>query len=310
VARYPAGTPPAALSRQAAWDAWVARDAQAAVFATHARATSSTSVASNVHGDHQLLATPRYYSSPSGMDISPVACGSPLEQTPDDIHAMLTHPQHSTITQAIGKAVEILAERRGLDYVAKTLVAELADLDALPVGEDGSEQLLQTLGAPLAEFANLRPRQRPGSAGPKAREALRLGHPRRLVPQTWSPTGPLKHEIVRNFKLLCEPSSQKLDGRSFAKLCKECRFFDRGFAAVDADLIFKKVLAGSGQRKMDVRQLEHALQLVADRKGLEPDDLIVALSESCGPGSEALTRVSVAEGTRADLARHIGIAIR
>ena len=124
-----AASPLVAMSRQAAWDAWVARDAQAAAFATHAPATSSTSVAPNLHGGGgHLMATPRNYSSPLGTDISPVVCGSPLEQTPNDIHTMLTQRHSSTITQAIGKAVEILAARKGLDYVAKTLVAEFPEL--------------------------------------------------------------------------------------------------------------------------------------------------------------------------------------
>jgi len=101
-----------------------------------------------------------------------------------------------------------------------------------------------------------------------------------------------------------------MDGRSFAKLCKDCRLFDRGFTAVDADLIFKKVLAGSGQRKMDLSKFEFALQLVAERKAMEPSDVLAVLAESSGPEAlraEAVIspRPSSAEITKAELARHL-----
>lgn len=208
---------------------------------------------------------------------------------------------HALFTHAIGKAVEFLAEKRGLDYVAKTLVAELDALKAQEAEQSGGKYE----DAPSSAAHELRPhsrppvRQRPNSTaaarsssfGARPREALRLGHMRKSGPSSQLPP-----EQVRKFKAFCDPTSQRLDARSFTKLCKDSLLFDRGFTAVDADIIFKQVLAGSGQRRMDLPQFELALKLAAEKKGTE------------APWAEP-ARLSDEKVTRASLARHTGVHI-
>jgi hypothetical protein len=226
-------------------------------------------------------------------------------------------------TQAIGKAVELLAEKKGLDYVAKALVAELDELSAEEAGQDTLKS-----GARSVPNQSIRPRQRQGSAGP--RQQLRLGNLREPGSQSWPTTGPLAQEIARKFKIFAEPMSQKIEARGFSKLCKDCKFFDRGFSAVDCDLIFKRVLAGSGQRKMDQPKFEFALQLVADRKGMEASDVHAALINSTAFASEVvrtesaraesarlstraealpLSSVEATNSVRAELSRHTGVPL-
>eukprot|EP00928_Gymnodinium_smaydae_P044412 TRINITY_DN29627_c0_g1_i1.p1 TRINITY_DN29627_c0_g1~~TRINITY_DN29627_c0_g1_i1.p1 ORF type:complete len:1310 (+),score=216.09 TRINITY_DN29627_c0_g1_i1:506-3931(+) len=62
---------------------------------------------------------------------------------------------------------------------------------------------------------------------------------------------------------------QSLDGKSFAKLCRDCRLVDGcDLTATDVDLIFAKVVPRQ-QRRIDFRSFELALQLVAERRGCD-----------------------------------------
>lgn len=217
---------------------------------------------------------------------------------------------HTKFTQAIGKAVELLAEKRGLDYVAKTLVAELDVLSAEEARqEEARHDARQDVGRASSSQTSARTR-RPSSAGARSREALRLGHLRSLRPGSliWS-TGQLAQQVSCTFKNLCEPSSQRMDERSFTKLCKDCRFFDRSFTSVDANLVFKKVLAGSGQRRIDLSQFELALELVAEKVSLEPNDVLAVLSETSAAPLGETGHLRSAEVTRAELTRHMAAPI-
>ncbi|EEQ99386.1 tubulin polymerization promoting protein, putative, partial [Perkinsus marinus ATCC 50983] len=56
-----------------------------------------------------------------------------------------------------------------------------------------------------------------------------------------------------------------MDGRQFAKLCKDCQIVEKGSLSVnDIDIIFAKVRS-RGERKIEFGQFMEALQEVADR---------------------------------------------
>lgn len=73
-----------------------------------------------------------------------------------------------------------------------------------------------------------------------------------------------------------------MDGRTFAKVCRDCGLIDRGFLASDADLIFSKVVT-KGQRRIRLDEFLYALDLVAERKAVDADDLESAVVASGGP---------------------------
>jgi len=56
------------------------------------------------------------------------------------------------------------------------------------------------------------------------------------------------------------------DGREFAKLCKDCSLYDRGYKTVDTDIIFAKVVP-KGQRRMNYDMFKHAVAEIAVKKG-------------------------------------------
>merc|ERR1719379_1331333 len=58
-----------------------------------------------------------------------------------------------------------------------------------------------------------------------------------------------------------------LDGRSFAKLCKDCGLVDKKLTVTEVDLTFAKVVP-KGQRYLDLEDLTVALRMIAHKKGL------------------------------------------
>jgi len=84
-----------------------------------------------------------------------------------------------------------------------------------------------------------------------------------------------------------------LDGKSFAKLCKDCSLQDRTFTPTDADLIFAKVVP-KGSRRIDLAQFRAALEHVATKKKISVEAVQDAVAGSGGP---------VLKGTQADAVR-------
>jgi len=75
---------------------------------------------------------------------------------------------------------------------------------------------------------------------------------------------------------------QGMDGKTFAKMCKDCHLIDRNFSPTDADLLFSKVVA-KGQRRIDLVAFRRALELLAQKKGIAAHDVWRALAETGGP---------------------------
>mmetsp|Transcript_105424 Transcript_105424/g.340034 ORF Transcript_105424/g.340034 Transcript_105424/m.340034 type:complete len:366 (-) Transcript_105424:166-1263(-) len=97
------------------------------------------------------------------------------------------------------------------------------------------------------------------------------------------------------FRMFCGPHGD-MDGKGFAKLCKDCRFVDGRFTPADADLLFATV-ASKGLRRINIAQFEEAIYQMAEKKGMDYGSLLEAISDSGGP---------VINGTRAEDVRLYG----
>jgi len=73
-----------------------------------------------------------------------------------------------------------------------------------------------------------------------------------------------------------------MDGRGFARLCRDCRLIDSRFTALDADLLFTKVLP-KGQRRLDIESFDAALKIISDRKNMTEGTVIRAIAFCHGP---------------------------
>eukprot|EP00931_Biecheleriopsis_adriatica_P101439 TRINITY_DN76577_c0_g1_i1.p1 TRINITY_DN76577_c0_g1~~TRINITY_DN76577_c0_g1_i1.p1 ORF type:complete len:541 (-),score=87.43 TRINITY_DN76577_c0_g1_i1:320-1942(-) len=58
-----------------------------------------------------------------------------------------------------------------------------------------------------------------------------------------------------------------MDGKTFAKLCKDAHFLDKDLTTSDVDILFAKVLP-KGQRRIDFSHFESLLALLAEKKGV------------------------------------------
>lgn len=73
-----------------------------------------------------------------------------------------------------------------------------------------------------------------------------------------------------------------MDGRGFARLCRDCRLLDTRFTALDADLLFTKALP-KGQRRLDIENFDAALPIIAERKKMTEGAIIRAIAFCHGP---------------------------
>lgn len=81
-----------------------------------------------------------------------------------------------------------------------------------------------------------------------------------------------------------------MDGRTFVKLCKDCKLMDKSYTSTDADLIFTKVKA-KGAKTITVAEFEAAVALIAEKKKISVQELTSQLSSASGPvysGTKAL----------------------
>uniref|UniRef100_A0A0G4HN69 EF-hand domain-containing protein n=1 Tax=Chromera velia CCMP2878 TaxID=1169474 RepID=A0A0G4HN69_9ALVE len=74
----------------------------------------------------------------------------------------------------------------------------------------------------------------------------------------------------------------ELDGKSFAKLSKDCALLDKKLTATDIDLIFAKVKDKSA-RKITFQQFIDALDHMATKKGISKEDLAAKIVATGGP---------------------------
>lgn len=84
-------------------------------------------------------------------------------------------------------------------------------------------------------------------------------------------------------------AQKTMEGKSFAKMAKDCHLIDKKFTATDVDLIFAKV-KDKAERRITYDQFLKALDLVADKKGVPHEQLHENILKTGGPqfkGTEA-----------------------
>ena len=81
-----------------------------------------------------------------------------------------------------------------------------------------------------------------------------------------------------------------MDGKTFAKMAKDCKILDKKLTATDIDLIFAKV-KDKAARKINYSQFEKAIAECATKKGTDAASLTSAI---CAVGGPVFT------GTKAD----------
>jgi hypothetical protein len=85
-----------------------------------------------------------------------------------------------------------------------------------------------------------------------------------------------------------------MDGKTFAKLSKDCKLLDKKLTATDIDLIFAKI-KDKTERKITYAQFEAGLKLCAEKKGCDMDAVVAAV---CGAGGPAFS------GTKAEAVKY------
>lgn len=82
------------------------------------------------------------------------------------------------------------------------------------------------------------------------------------------------------FRAFSGPSND-MDGKHFAKLCKDCELLDKSFTGTDVDIVFAKAM--KGRRRVSWSSFEDLLGLVAERKGITHAAILSLVSKSRGP---------------------------
>jgi hypothetical protein len=92
--------------------------------------------------------------------------------------------------------------------------------------------------------------------------------------------------VAATFDTFCGIGHADMDGKTFAKLCKDCSLIDRDFTATDVDLLFAKVVP-KGQRRMSITEFTQALGHIAQRKKVPSSDIESAVAACAGPSLQA-----------------------
>lgn len=88
-------------------------------------------------------------------------------------------------------------------------------------------------------------------------------------------------------------AGKEMDGKTFAKVAKDCKLLDTKLTTTDIDLMFAKVKDKS-LRKINYDQFKAGLKLMADKKGVSEDQIHQAICSTGGPQFQ---------GTKADFVK-------
>jgi len=99
--------------------------------------------------------------------------------------------------------------------------------------------------------------------------------------QAPAPASEVSGGLLSIFQAFCG-SHPDMDGKSFAKLCKDSNLVGGRFSATDADLIFARCVA-KGRRRMTYQEFLCALDAIAEKKPMELPELHVAIGQLNGP---------------------------
>jgi hypothetical protein len=73
-----------------------------------------------------------------------------------------------------------------------------------------------------------------------------------------------------------------MEGKSFAKLAKDCKLLDKKLTATDVDLTFAKV-KDKTERRITFEQFQRGLELFAEKKGVGADAVTNSVLAAGGP---------------------------
>lgn len=79
-------------------------------------------------------------------------------------------------------------------------------------------------------------------------------------------------DLTQVFRDYCGKETT-MEGKSFAKLAKDCNLLDKKLTATDVDLIFAKV-KDKTERRITYAQFLNGLGLFAEKKGVSKDDVV------------------------------------
>merc|ERR1712151_83486 len=88
-------------------------------------------------------------------------------------------------------------------------------------------------------------------------------------------------------------SKDGMGGRAFAKVCRDFHLIEGRFTAAEADILFSKVVP-KGQRRISPEEFIEALELIAEKRGVDPGEVCDTVAASRGP---------VLRATAADIVR-------
>eukprot|EP00401_Gymnodinium_catenatum_P041639 CAMPEP_0117558356 /NCGR_PEP_ID=MMETSP0784-20121206/52791_1 /TAXON_ID=39447 /ORGANISM="" /LENGTH=409 /DNA_ID=CAMNT_0005355677 /DNA_START=156 /DNA_END=1382 /DNA_ORIENTATION=- len=93
----------------------------------------------------------------------------------------------------------------------------------------------------------------------------------------------------------CGAGHADMDGKSFLKMCKDCKIVDKNLPETSIDLIFSNTrVKAKGQRCIEFEQFEIALTILAEKKGVSLEEIQQAILAGARP---------VAKGTKAEANR-------
>lgn len=93
-----------------------------------------------------------------------------------------------------------------------------------------------------------------------------------------SSSSPTLQQVFASFN----GTQKTMEGKSFAKIAKDCKLLDKKLTATDVDLIFAKV-KDKAERRITFAQFQKGLEFLAEKKGVSPDDVIGAVLGAGGP---------------------------
>jgi len=90
-----------------------------------------------------------------------------------------------------------------------------------------------------------------------------------------------KELLLDTFASFCW-GREGMDGRGFARICRDCNLLDSKFTSLDADLLFTKCLL-RGMRRLDLDMFDSALSIIAERRGVPESTLRRSIAFCPGP---------------------------
>jgi len=115
----------------------------------------------------------------------------------------------------------------------------------------------------------------------------------------------LQEEIGETFTMFCQ-KGQELTTKDFANFCRERCLFSLDFTPVDAEILFFQEVPVRS-KKMDVKCFKSALARIAQKKGVELEQIFKIVAESGGPipraakHSKTLPLLHISAGRRSAL---------